>query len=241
MMEDSVLTKTKRFIRKNNLVFRATVLFLLIVVTVYSFFLEDSLLRVLTLLAICIMVTSFLSHYVFNYFYSEGYKLAYVINEILYLFIGIPFLLIAIGYIPLSMYILFVDIGDASGIVPILIAIMVTLQILSFIYILRHRGKEKGRTIIQNIKYLFDFKSRAEEQRKYREQAEKVEEFYSRMGKVNKNIREIVEESIVDFRENELKSSRGIKLEKRVCWNCKTVNEGNSIICEKCGCKLEKS
>lgn len=240
MMEDSVLTKTKRFFRKNNLVFRTTVLVVLIVVTVYSFFQEDSLLRIMSILAICIMVTSFLSHYVLNYFYGEGYKLAYVINEILYLFIGIPFLLFAIGYIPLSLYILFVDFKDASRIVPFLIAIMVILQAFSFIYILRHRGKEKGRTIIQNIRYLFDFKARAEEQRKYREQAEKIEEFYSRMGKVNTNIREMVEESVVDFRENGWKSSRGIKLEKRVCWNCKTINKEVSIICEKCGCKLEK-
>ena len=214
MMEDSVLTKTRRFLRKNNIVFRATVLVILIVVTVYSFFLEDSLLRVFTILAICIMVTSFLSHYVFNYFYGEGYNLAYVINEILYLFIGIPFLLIAIGYIPLSLYILFVDFEEASRIVPILIAIMVILQISSFIYILRQRGKEKERTIIQNIKYLFDFKSRAEEQRKHREQADQIEEFYSGMSKVNKSVRAKVEESIVDFREDERKSSREIELEK---------------------------
>lgn len=224
MMGDSTLTKTRRFFKKNIVVFRAIFLVLLIVVTVYSFFQEDSLLRIFTILAICIMVASFLSHYVFNYFYGEGYKLAYVINEILYLFIGIPFLLIAIGYIPLSLYILFVDFGDASRIVPILIAIMVILQISSFIYILRRRGKEKGRTIIQNIKYLFDFKARAEEQRKHREQAEKIEEFYSGMSKVDKNVRAKMEESIADFSEYEWKSSHGIKLEKRVCWNCKTVN-----------------
>ena len=153
---------------------------------------------------------------------------------------GIPFLLIAIGYIPLSLYILFVDFEYANRIVPILIAIMVILQISSFVYILRHRGKEKGRTIIQNIKYLFDFKSRAEEQRKYREQAEKIEDFYSGMGEVNKSVRAKMEESVVGFREYEWKSSRGIELEKRVCWSCKTVNEGDSINCEKCGCKLEK-
>ncbi|MCG3224525.1 MAG: hypothetical protein H7647_08670, partial [Candidatus Heimdallarchaeota archaeon] len=199
MMEDSVLTKTKRFLRKNNIVFRASVLVILIVVTVYSFFLEDSLLRVLTILAICIMIASFLSHYVFNYFYGEGYKLAYVINEILYLFLGIPFLLIAIGYLPLSLYILFVDFEDANRIVPFLIAIMVILQISSFIYILRQRGKERERTIIQNIKYLFDFKARAEEQRKHREQADQIEEFYSGMSKVNISVRAKVEESIVDF------------------------------------------
>ena len=240
MMEDSVLTKTKRFLRKNNIVFRASVLVILIVVTVYSFFLEDSLLRVLTILAICIMIASFLSHYVFNYFYGEGYKLAYVINEILYLFLGIPFLLIAIGYLPLSLYILFVDFEDANRIVPFLIAIMVILQISSFIYILRQRGKERERTIIQNIKYLFDFKARAEEQRKHREQADQIEEFYSGMSKVNISVRAKVEESIVDFREDEWKRNQGIELEKRVCWNCKTAYEGDSIICEKCGYKLEK-
>jgi len=240
MMEDSVLTKTRRFFKKNILIFRVIFLVLLIVVAIYSFFQVDSLLRIVTLLAIGTMVVSFLSHYVFNYFYGEGYKLAYVVNEILYLFLGIPFLLIAIGYIPLSLYILFVDFGDASRIVPILIVIMVILQISSFIYILRHRGKEKGRTIIQNIKYLFDFKARAEEQQKHREQAEKIEDFYSGMSKVDENVRTKMEKSIVDFNEYEWKSSRGIKLEKRVCWNCKTVNEGDSIICEKCGCKLEK-
>ncbi|MBY9002148.1 MAG: hypothetical protein KGD64_14605 [Candidatus Heimdallarchaeota archaeon] len=215
-------------------------LVLLIAVGVYSFFQEDNLLRIVTLLAVCTTIASFLSNYVFNYFYGEGYKLTYAINEILYLFLGIPILIIAIGYLPLSIYTLFFATEDASWIVPILIAIMVTAQIFSFIYLLRHRGKEKGRTIIQNIKYLFDFKTRAEEQRKHLEQAEKIEEFYSGMSKVNKNVRATMEESIADIKEYEWKSSRGIKLEKRVCWNCKTVNEGDSIICEKCGCKLEK-
>ncbi len=240
MMGDSVLTKTRRFFKKNIVVFRVIFLVFLTVVAVYSFFQEDSLLRIVVILAICTMVASFLSHYVFNYFYGEGYKLAYVINEILYLFIGIPFLLIAIGYIPLSLYILFVDFEDANRIVPILIAIMVILQISSFIYILRQRGKEKERTIIQNIKYLFDFKARAEEQRKHREQADQIEEFYSGISNVDKSVRAKMEESIVDFSEYEWKSSRGIKLEKRICWNCKTAYEGDSIICEKCGCKLEK-
>jgi len=240
MIEDTVLTKTKRFFRKNDLVFRVTILVFLIVAAVYSFFQGDTLLRIITIVAICTMVASFLSHYVFNYLYGEGYKLAEVINEILYLFLGIPIMLIAIGYLPISIYILFSAIEDASRIVPILIAIMVTLQISSFIYILRHRGKEKGRTIIQLIKYLFDFKTRAEEQRKYREQAEKIEDFYSGVSEVKKRIKTVIEESLVDFGEYEWKSSRGIKLEKRVCWNCKTVNEGDSIICEKCRCKLEK-
>lgn len=239
MIEDTVLTKTKRFFRKNDLVLRATFIVILIVAAVYSFFQRDSLLRIITILAICTMVASFISHYVINYLYGEGYKLANVLNEILYLFLGIPIMLIAIGYLPISIYILFSAIEEASRIVPILIAIMVTLQIFSFIYILRHRGKEEGRTIIQLIKYLFDFKTRAEEQRMHREQAEKIDEFYSGVSKVKKRVKTMMEESLVDFGEYDWKSNRGIKLEKRVCWNCKTVNEGDSIICEKCGCKLE--
>ncbi|MHA1466313.1 MAG: hypothetical protein ACTSQ2_14580, partial [Candidatus Heimdallarchaeaceae archaeon] len=226
MMGDSALTKTRRFFKKNILVFRVVFLVLLIAVGVYSFFQEDNLLRIVTLLAVCTTIASFLSNYVFNYFYGEGYKLTYVINEILYLFIGIPIMIIAIGYLPLSIYTLFFATEDNSWIVPILIAIMVTAQVFSFVYTLRHRGKEKGRTIIQNIKYLFDFKARAEEQRKHQEQAEKIEEFYSGMGKVNKSVRAKMEESKVDFKENELKSSRGIELEKRACRNCKMVNEG---------------
>lgn len=202
MMQESASTKVIRFFKKNNVIFRSIFLIFLIGATVYSFFQEDMLLRILILITIGTSVASIVSNYVFNYLYGEGYKLAYVFNEILYLFVGIPFLLITIGYFPLSVYILFVDIEDTTRIFPILLAIMITLQVLSFIYILRQRGKEKGKTIIQLVSYLFNFKARAEEQRKYRKQEEKISDFYSRMGKVNENLSTRMEESVVDFRNN---------------------------------------
>ena len=207
MMEESVLTKTRRFFKKNILAFRIIFLVFLITVAVYSFFQEDNLLRILTFLAVGTMIASFLSNYIFNYFYGEGYKLGYVINEILFLFLGIPLMIIAIGYLPLSFYIAFLATEGASWIVPMMIVIMVIAQVFSFIYVLRRRGKEKGRTIIQLIKYLFDFKTRAEEQQKYREQGEKIEDFYSRMDQVNKSVKTKMEESKVDFRADERKSS----------------------------------
>ena len=239
-MDDTVLTKTKRFFRKNDLTFRLVLFIIVVAAAVYGFLQGDSLLKIFTMLAVGTMVVSFLSHYVFNFFYGEGYKLAYVINEILYLFLGIPIMLIVIGYLPLSFYIsFFANENSSTWIVPTLIAIMVTLQVLSFLYIIRRRGKEMGRNIIQLIKYLFDFKTRAEEQRKHRERADQIDKFYEGMSHVKERVESKMEESAVGFSEYEWKSSKGVKIVEQVCWNCKTVNTADSLVCQKCGVRLK--
>lgn len=239
-MDDSVLTKTKRFFRKNDFTFRLVLFIIVVAAAVYGFLQGDTLLKIFTMLAVGTMLASFLSHYVFNFFYGEGYKLAYVLNEILYLFIGIPIMLIVIGYLPLSFYISFFASEDSSTwIVPMLIGIMVSLQVLSFFYIIRHRGKEMGKNIWQLVKYLFDFKTRAEEQRKHRERAEQIDDFYEGMKQVKSRVEKRMEESTVGFSEYEWKSSKGMQIQEQICWSCRTVNSAEAIVCQKCGVRLK--
>lgn len=214
-MEEAVLTRTKGFFRKNDLLFRIILLAFIISITVYAFLFGNALLKILTILSIAILIFSFLSHYIFNFLYGEGYKIAYFLNEILYLFLGIPILIIVIGYFPLSIYITFFSRTNNEWMVPILIGIMIVLQVSSFFYVIKSRAKEKNRTIFQFLKYFFDFKTRAEEREKQKKHAEEIENFYAGMTKVKKRVETKMEESVVGFKEYEWKKGSKTKEEEK--------------------------
>jgi len=210
---------------------------------VYAFIFGNTLLKIVTILSVAVLLASLISNYVFNFLYGEGYKLASVLNEILYLFLGIPIIIIAIGYVPLSVYILFASPDDNDWLLPILIGIMITMQIASFVYILTNRSKEKNRNIIQFVKYLFDFKARAEEQRKFREQTEEIDNFYSTMEKVKDKVDTKMSESVAVYDSLDWKKGSGIKQEERtetICWNCKKTNKEDSILCTNCNALLKR-
>ncbi len=242
-MDESVLTKTKRFFRKNDILFKIILLLFLAAIVAYAFTLGNALLRILASLSLGVMIVSFLSHYISNYLYGDAFKLADAINELVFLFLGIPISIVAIGYLPLSIYILFFSTEDNSWIFPILLSIMITMQVSSFIYILTKRGKEQGQTIFQFIKYQFDFKAKAEERRKFQEQTDQIDIFYSDMEKVRDHVEDTMAKSTVGFDAFDWKEGRGIKREERieiVCWNCRTLNSSNSLVCVKCGVSLKK-
>ncbi|MCG3259429.1 MAG: hypothetical protein H7644_06770 [Candidatus Heimdallarchaeota archaeon] len=241
-MEEAILSKTKRFFRKNDLMFRIVILLFLATGTVYAFIFGNTLLQIFTTLSVGVMVSSFLSNYIFNFFYGEGYKLTHVINEVLYLFLGIPIMLIAAGYIPLSIFILFFSPDNNDWLLPLLIAFMVSMQIASFVYIINKRSKNNERTIFQFIRYLFDFKARAEEQKKHREHTEKIDSFYDGMRKVKEKIDTKMEESVVHYEEYDWKRRKEIKTQKRtelICWNCKTTYKTETKICKNCNVPLK--
>jgi len=223
--------------------FRISLLLLLVAGTTYAFLYGDALIKIITVLSVSVMVVSFVSNYIMNFLTSKGYKFADAMNEILYVFLGVPILLIAIGYLPLSIYILFFARENNEWLVPLLTGIMITVQIAAFIMILRGRSKEKGKGIFGYIKNLFDFKTRAEEQRRFQEQTDQIDQFYSDMEHVKDRVESTMMKSSSSFNEYDWKEGRGIKEEERtetICWNCRAVNPSNSIECYKCGALLKK-
>ena len=93
-MEEAVLTKTKRFFKKNNIMFKISLMLLVILGTVYAFLFANALLKIILLLALGVLVVSFFSNYISNFLLGKGYKLADALNEILYIFLGVPILLL---------------------------------------------------------------------------------------------------------------------------------------------------
>ncbi len=242
-MQESVLSKTKRFFRKNDIFFKVSLFLFLAAGTAYAFIFGNALLKIVASLSLGTMIASFISNYVFNYLYGDAFKLTHAINEILYLFLGIPIMIIAIGYLPLSVYILFFSTENNEWIVPILIGIMVTMQISSFIYIIKRRSKEKRKNIFQFIKYMFDFKTRAEEQRKLQKQTDQIDRFYTDMEKVRDRVDTTMERSTIDFDEFDWKKVRGINREDKtevICWNCKETNNTSNLVCSSCGVALKE-
>ena len=242
IQQESVLTKTRRFFKKNDVFFKITLLLFLGSGAAYAFLYGNALLKLITLLALGVLIMSFVSNYILNFLTSKGYKLADALNEILYVFLGVPILLIAIGYLPLSIYISFFSPDNNEWLIPLLTGIMIAVQIAAFIMILRGRSKEKGKNIFGYLKYIFDFKRRAEEQRIFQEQTDHIDQFYSEMEKVKDKVDTTMMKSTVGFNEFDWKAGRGIKKEERteiVCWNCKEPNPNNAIVCSKCGISLK--
>lgn len=241
--QESVLAKTKKFFKKHHLGFKSSLILLIIAITVYAFIFGDLLLRILTILTLSVMMTSFVSNYIINFLYGKGFKLADVINEIIYLFLAIPLAIVGIGYVPISMYVLFFSTENNQWIGDVIIGVMVVVQFASFIYLLRRRAMERKMTVVQFIKYLFDFKNRSEEQRLFRKQTEQIDNFYTDMEKVRDRVDYKIEQSTMGFSEFDWKKGRGIKKEERIeiiCFKCKYVNQGNQSVCAKCGRPLKE-
>lgn len=240
--QESILAKTKRFFKQHNLGFKLSLLLLITAVAVYAFIIGNQLLRIITILSLSVLTASFVSNYIINYFYGEGFKLADAINEIIFLFLAIPLAIVCAGYLPLSIYVLFFSTENNLWIGDILIGVMIVAQISSFLYLFRRRAKERKMTIPQFIKYLFDFKTRAEEQRLFREQTEQIDIFYTNMEKVRDRVDSKIERSTVGFSEFDWKTGRGIKNNERIeiiCFNCKSANSGYQTVCAKCGRSLK--
>ena len=98
------LPKGKRKVFKKENVTQQVILAGVIVACVaYSFILDIKLLKVLSILAICIVGTMLVTYYIIEFFSGAGYSVASAMNELVYLVLGLPILVISAGFLPVSI------------------------------------------------------------------------------------------------------------------------------------------
>ena len=225
-------------------IFQNLLLLGVIIASVIFAFLSDSvLLKILASIAIAIVGTMMITDYIFNYFVSN-YNLAGIINELLYLFLGIPIGVIAATYLPISIYIAFFRPKNIYIVVTVFVLVGF-LQIASIAYLLKQHIRDKGMySMGQYLKYLFDFKRRREEAEKLEKRTREIDDFYSRFENVENRIERMRQEKATDLKAYNWKEKvdnleHETELEGTVCPKCGTFNELGIEYCSNCGHKLK--
>ena len=233
----------RKLINRDNIISQVLIVCMIIAAITISFMKNIQILKVISLVAIGIVGVIIVSFYAIEFFTGAAFGIASVLNEVIYLVIGIPLLVISAGFLPISIYISFFN-PDNRIVNIVLIIILVSLEILSILYIFRQYLRERKMNLFQYIRYLFDFKARKEENIKVKERREQIDSFYDDLSKVEDRISKKLEERSSGFDEYDWKSkvqqlnSKKIKTVK--CWNCQTSNDKDALFCVSCSAPLKK-
>ena len=97
-----------------------------------------------------------LSYYMIDFLTGRGYVIASALNEALYLVLGIPLLVIAAGFLPVSIYIAFFA-GENTTYITIGLFVGVgIIEILAIAFIIKRYLRERNLSVFQYLKYIFD-------------------------------------------------------------------------------------
>lgn len=205
--------KSTRTFNLKKFIQNALVLIIIVLSVIFSIRSGSLLLKVLAIIAISVVGTMIISDYIFSYFVAN-YNLASIVNELLYLFIGIPIGVIAATYLPLSIYIAFFRPKSIYIVVTVFVLLGV-LQVASISYLIRQRIRDQGMySMKQYLKFLFDFKRRKQEAEMQQKRTEQIDDFYSRFGNVHERIAQMRKEKETDVDHFNWKKELGAEKEE---------------------------
>lgn len=240
------LPKGKRKVfRRENLIQQLVLGSVIVACFVYVFgFTDNFILKLIAGIALAIVAMVIFSYYMIEFFTGRGYTIASAFNEAMYLVLGIPILVIAAGFLPASIYISFFA-GDNTTYVRVgLYVVIGIIEIFAILFLVNRYLRDRQMNIIQYLKYIFDFKARAEEQRKFQDRADQIDDFYDGLHKVSDKLAKKMEERAMGFKEFDFRERTGqLGLRKTTevkCWNCQATNEKDSLFCSTCSTPLKK-
>ncbi|MCK4896660.1 MAG: hypothetical protein KAS47_07620 [Candidatus Heimdallarchaeota archaeon] len=240
------LPKGKRKVFRKDNIIQQIILGALIIAGVIFAFLYDvpPMLKFLAGIMLAIVAVVILSYYMLEFFTGRGYVVASAINEALYLVLGIPILVIAAGFLPVSFYVAFSP-GTVTDLVKIvLIVVLGIIEISAIMFLINRYLREKKMNVVQYFKYIFDFKARAKDQKKFQERADQIDHFYDDLSKVSDKLAKKREERAMGFEDFDFRERTGLlglrKTIKIKCKNCQTINEEDSHFCTTCSAPLKK-
>jgi hypothetical protein len=242
------LPKGKRKVFKKENVIQQVILASIIAACVaYSWILDLKLLKVLSVLAIAIVGTMLITYYIIEFFSGAGYSVASAFNELIYLVLGLPILVIAAGFLPVSILVAFFE-PDSQTVMIIIFVLLGVLEILAILFLINRYLKDRKMNIFQYIKYVFDFEARRNEAKRFRERTDQIDGFYDDLYKVEDKIAKRMEEKSTGFDQfdwkDKVKHLTGKSAEQGIssvkCWNCDARNELDAHFCTNCSAPLKK-
>ncbi len=193
--------KRKGLLDKRTLIQNIILIAVMIAAVVISILVGSPLLKVLAILIITILVGVFGSGLIIRFLTGKGYVIANAINELLYIFVAIPILVISATYLPLAIYLTFFGTQWSQQLLDVIIGVTVILMVLSILYLIRNHLKDKKMSLLEYLKYLFDFERRIEEREKQKRRAEKIDHFYDNLDTINDIVDKRMEERSTGFHE----------------------------------------
>lgn len=239
------LPKGKRKVfRKENIIQQLILGALVIASVILAFLSDEPMLKFLAGILLAVVAVVILSYYMLEFFTGKGYVVASAINEALYLVLGIPILVLAAGFLPVSFYIAFSP-GTVTELVKIvLLVVLGVIELAAIMFLINRYLREKKMNVSQYFKYIFDFKARAKEQKKFQERTDQINHFYDDLSKVSDKLAKKREERAMGFEDFDFRERTGQfgsrKIKEIKCWNCQAVNEENSVFCSTCSAPLKK-
>ncbi len=204
----------------------------------------SSIIKTLASIAVGLVVTIVVAHYLLALIAHRGSAVAAVANEFVYLFLGIPIGVIAAGYLPVSIIILVLK-PESKWITITVFIIVGVLQLLSITYLIRNYIKDKGQNnLIEYFRYSFDRKRRERDHKRTKARTEEIDSFYSRFESVSNRIAKKREEQAIDTQgfdvKKHLKDLRKKHVSGVLCWNCSKDNHKDALFCSGCNAPLKR-
>jgi hypothetical protein len=212
---------------------------------IYSFFFSDSrVLKVLSGIAVAGVGTMLAVYYVLEFMSGRGSGIAAAMNEMVYLVLGIPLMVIAAGYLPVSIYLSFFSRESSTQAVTIGLFVGVgVLEVLSISYLIVRHLRDKNMNLFQYLKYLFDFERRSDEVKRVKDRRDQIDSFYDGLHKVEQKIATKLEEKSTGFDQFDWKERVGQigakTIQSKKCWSCQATNDDDALFCENCQAPLE--
>lgn len=233
----------RKVIKRENVIQQVILGGVVLACFIYSFYSGNFILQLISGLAVAIIGVVIISYYSLEFITGRGYHLASAINELMYLVIGIPILVISAGFLPASIYMAFFE-PDRQYVTVAIFVIVGVLEVLAIVYLIRRYLRDKKMNLFQYLKYMFDFKRRAAEQKSFRERSEQIDTFYDDLHRVEDRIAQKIQEKSSGFEQFDWKekvSQISSKTDKGIqCWNCQTMNKSDSYFCINCSAPLKR-
>jgi hypothetical protein len=234
----------RKVFRRENMIQQIIVGLIILAAIIYGFIIDNKFLKLAGGITFAIVAVIVISYYMLEFFSGRGYIIASAINEALYLILGIPLMIIAAGFLPISFYVAF---SPGTVTVYVKVALLITLgviELFAVLFLIKRYLREKNMNVRQYFKYIFDFEARAEEHRKFQERAGEIDHFYDDLSKVSDKLAKKREERAMGFEDFDFRERTGQlglrKIKEIKCWNCQAVNEENASFCSTCSAPLKK-
>ena len=202
---ETISKEKRKIFRREKLIQRLTIAGTFVFFIVYAFLYGNPLIKILAGIVTIVLIILVSLRYFLNFLADKGSEFANVFNEILYLFLGVPVMFVSATYLPIAFFFSFLK-PDKEWVLIVLYVLLTIFEILSIYYLLRKYLRDKKMTFFQYLKYMFDFKKRAEEARLFREKAEQVNTFYDNIYRVKDKAAKRMKERSKGFKEFDWKS-----------------------------------
>lgn len=162
-------------------------LFVVVIFAFYSYFYGSIFYLFLSVFLVLLVLVIILSKLFVNYFTGTGYAVFATLSDLTFVFIAIPVLVIMAVYLPYSILIFFFGV-DRLIIIRAIIVPIILMQLAAVSFIIRKKLSDMEMSLLEYLKYLFDFKRRIREAELQREKSHKMQTFFDNLHLIEENI-----------------------------------------------------